>query len=660
MRTNTHQTVYLFIALLIIGVVKSEQPSQCTTTCQEVLDGCDNRCSVYQNCVQKSSGWVCLCKPGFAEDGSGGCVDIDECGSNPCHNPNAYCDNYPGGFHCRCKAGFEGDGVVCIETSGGKFSVIRETEAVVDSRQTISIDLIGPTEMSISSTEAHTWTDPGYQAYKQGALAPLRINVTGITAEMRRGVPNTYRIYYTAVDEMGIRSDTKVRIVHVTWVSPCKTGTHTCSEFATCIEESPTLQNERGYRCECKTGYEGNGFSCRKLFPCKNNADCHKHAFCKMITDSYCETQYECVCDLGWVGDGYTCTRGPDLWVLLPELHVRIPQCGRYIEPGWEMRGEAKQRELNVFARVPPNLASENILDIGHYVIKYDLYDSEINKVIDTREREVTVYPINQCVLPEGHPCRHKCNEMTVCKFHPELTTAPTYSCECPPGFRKEIKDGLTICVDSEPPTINLHGLNPVILKACKVCSWEDPAGEFLEWRDGGFYAYDITYEGQRINLTDKVITTGPIYESENVSYVLYDVSDEAGNKAVTQKRYIIKEVEDVHTTIQTMKMLLEDKYGKLEHRTESVEAKVKLFDILGSLLRYAAFIFGIFALWILVPKIMGALRVAYAVHITHGKVTLDEFLEAYDLWYMFSHPTWSRTKRQRVAHQSFQKLYYD
>merc|ERR1711981_866435 len=53
---------------------------------------------------------------GDAPEGSGGCIDKDECGADggaDC-DANATCDNIPGSFTCSCDDGWTGDGNTCV------------------------------------------------------------------------------------------------------------------------------------------------------------------------------------------------------------------------------------------------------------------------------------------------------------------------------------------------------------------------------------------------------------------------------------------------------------------------------------------------------------------------------------------------------------------
>lgn len=58
-----------------------------------------------------------MCLNGFNSydnDPSQGCFDVDECsGQVVCHS-DAECINEPGGYSCRCRAGFTGNGMSCV------------------------------------------------------------------------------------------------------------------------------------------------------------------------------------------------------------------------------------------------------------------------------------------------------------------------------------------------------------------------------------------------------------------------------------------------------------------------------------------------------------------------------------------------------------------
>ncbi|XP_039262210.2 uncharacterized protein LOC120338298 [Styela clava] len=60
---------------------------------------------------------ICKCRPGFEGDGLTSCLDIDECASpdlNKCHEL-ATCTNTIGSYLCNCEAGFSGDGFECYD-----------------------------------------------------------------------------------------------------------------------------------------------------------------------------------------------------------------------------------------------------------------------------------------------------------------------------------------------------------------------------------------------------------------------------------------------------------------------------------------------------------------------------------------------------------------
>ncbi|HPA57147.1 MAG TPA: calcium-binding EGF-like domain-containing protein [bacterium] len=72
------------------------------------------------DCNGTCDGWVtndCTCAAGYEKDGTGKCVDVNECGNpilNNCHE-NADCNNTSGSYNCTCKENYSGDGVIsCV------------------------------------------------------------------------------------------------------------------------------------------------------------------------------------------------------------------------------------------------------------------------------------------------------------------------------------------------------------------------------------------------------------------------------------------------------------------------------------------------------------------------------------------------------------------
>ncbi|KAL0341990.1 UNVERIFIED_CONTAM: Wall-associated receptor kinase-like 2 [Sesamum calycinum] len=68
--------------------------------------------SVCKDSDTGAGGYNCDCIQGFEGNPylSPGCLDINECENNICHQ-NAICTNTPGSFYCTCKHGYYGDGV---------------------------------------------------------------------------------------------------------------------------------------------------------------------------------------------------------------------------------------------------------------------------------------------------------------------------------------------------------------------------------------------------------------------------------------------------------------------------------------------------------------------------------------------------------------------
>ncbi len=81
---------------------------QCGNKTSVDCAGCQANASCSQN--------MCSCDSGFVDDGSGNCVDVDECATaaDNC-DTNATCTNEVGGFDCTCNTGWMGSGTTCSD-----------------------------------------------------------------------------------------------------------------------------------------------------------------------------------------------------------------------------------------------------------------------------------------------------------------------------------------------------------------------------------------------------------------------------------------------------------------------------------------------------------------------------------------------------------------
>ena len=112
-RGNTKPCIFV----IFINLVSIDCSRDCTglKRChRETVDSCCNYFDMTGSCTAEcpvNSGpddsFTCSCQPGNIIAGHG-CVEMDECWSNPCLN-GGNCTNLVNNFTCACVAGFTGD-----------------------------------------------------------------------------------------------------------------------------------------------------------------------------------------------------------------------------------------------------------------------------------------------------------------------------------------------------------------------------------------------------------------------------------------------------------------------------------------------------------------------------------------------------------------------
>ncbi|CAH1238375.1 LTBP4 [Branchiostoma lanceolatum] len=220
--------------------------STCTARCGQTCDA-NARCR-----NTDGSNYACVCNDGFQGNGLT-CTDIDECvGPDSCHLDHGNCVNTPGSFDCFCNPGYQ-------RTTGALHECVDVDECLSEkNRHPCSLD-----------------------AHCDNSIGSFR-------CECNSGFEGNG---YTCVD-----------------VDECALGTHNCDVNANCVnlvlEATDHDDDQLGYSCVCKPGYQGDGATCEDAnecvespYPCDENADCTN------IVGSY-----TCACRDGFLGDGNTCT----------------------------------------------------------------------------------------------------------------------------------------------------------------------------------------------------------------------------------------------------------------------------------------------------------------------------------------------------------------
>ncbi|WAR19053.1 NDG-like protein [Mya arenaria] len=113
---------------------------------------------------------------------------------------------------------------------------------------------------------------------------------------MRLGVTRNFINYDP--QERVVRHASSNKVALMSGADPCQEGAKSCDQNAECIPEADT------FRCKCRTGFLGDGFSCQDLDECTILSACDQNAVCTNVPGSF-----RCQCVYGFTGDGRTCTR---------------------------------------------------------------------------------------------------------------------------------------------------------------------------------------------------------------------------------------------------------------------------------------------------------------------------------------------------------------
>ena len=251
-----------------------------------VCGGTANVCDPNAICADQNPGFSCTCKAGFRGDGFA-CGDIDECSENQFScAANAACVNTFGAFNCACKPGYEGDGnAACrslCEIAKGDASVCApEGVCRVDGSRAVC-DACKP-GWSGDGKSCAVQTCPAICDGAGGDDAEHAVCAADGTCACGPG--------YTGVPGACVDVD------------ECATNGGGCGEHADCANL------EGGYLCSCRAGYAWDGSGkCVDVDECAAiPGPCHPDATCTNLPRDVDPRGYACQCKPGFTGDGQSC-----------------------------------------------------------------------------------------------------------------------------------------------------------------------------------------------------------------------------------------------------------------------------------------------------------------------------------------------------------------
>lgn len=306
-------------------------------------DPCDSSpCHAFAQCIPnfEQNSYECKCNSGFIGDGVRRCDDINECIQSPCH-PNAICTNTYGNFTCECKRNYIGNGFFCkpihdeIETCATKicpqFStciqdphtrharcLCKEGWQMTDDHENqingIFKSVCKPkqcNEYYNCDTNANCLINENTQKYECTCKPGFYGDGYSCTAHFCSSdgdcgynahcLPDEQRPGFSkCVCDPGYLNDG-------TTFSTCVKDVVSCNIENKCHTNAQCVYNERIDRhvCLCRTGYKGDGITCRHEHSCLENATiCSPSADC--VYDAILQDNV-CSCKEGFVGDGIHC-----------------------------------------------------------------------------------------------------------------------------------------------------------------------------------------------------------------------------------------------------------------------------------------------------------------------------------------------------------------
>ncbi|XP_022795937.1 neurogenic locus notch homolog protein 1-like isoform X3 [Stylophora pistillata] len=264
-------------------------------------------CQNGATCVNQNGGYTCLCKPGY--QGKNCEQDVNECVSKPCRNGGT-CENLQGSYRCKCKSGFLGKHCEIVFDNCKHYEVLndRERAAGVPRGNILKCDqrdLVTPKWYRFTGaagTQMPTACVPKHYCgtHAPGWLSTAHPSVVGqvVNGKVCFHWGSRCCNWYANIQIKKCNGFYVYRLTRtpVCWLRFCgNSGFDPCKASRPCQNGATCVNNQDGYKCLCKPGYQGK--NCEQDVNECSTRPCLNGGTCQNLPGSY-----KCNCKPGFLG----------------------------------------------------------------------------------------------------------------------------------------------------------------------------------------------------------------------------------------------------------------------------------------------------------------------------------------------------------------------